>query len=184
MDGRDGGQPFSGLTAMYGRVIATVTANALAQIALVEDEFAVPLGFEPADRWEQLENYLDDLRGQDEVWTALIDHWSQTRGLLWAHHEAVREATRLERSLAKAGNWDGTEEDLPRAQDHGAFAVRLRQWQRRLGVAEKAVEAAHRIEAEPKFWVTREIAPYDPLMTAIGQDDPTLVTDQGQQVYG
>jgi hypothetical protein len=163
------------LVAMNERVITAVVHNQMAQIRAVESEFPVPIGFDEADTWEQLENYLDDLRFQEPVWEALIMHWAQGvspeepgRGLVWAVHEAVREENRLERLLMRAGDWDGTEDDTQRALAAGAHNVRMRQYQKRLKVAEKAVEAAHKIEASPKFWVTGPVPDIDPLMVAAG----------------
>jgi hypothetical protein len=63
--------------------------------------------------------------------------------------------------LARAGGWDGSDEDLPVAVERGKSAVEARAGARLLRDAQKAADKADALLAAPRFRITPASPPAD-----------------------
>jgi hypothetical protein len=156
--------PSGGIPDFLRRVVEAVAqdkATAIRQLS--KTSTAVPAGYDAATRWEQLESYLDNLRGKPEIWNLLILYWGQPPSTpAAALRHAVKENTRLETMLAKAGRWDGSEADWSRALTDGAAAVRAYWMSRRTKVAQAANDDLQQIMDKPPIRISPAIQVYDP----------------------
>lgn len=156
--------PSGGIPDFLKRVVEAVAQDKAAAIRdLTRTSTAVPAGYDEATRWEQLESYLDNLRGKPDIWNLLVLYWGQPPSTpAAALRHAVRENTRLETMLAKAGRWDGSEADWDRALADGAAATRGYWMSKRLRTAQVANDDLQKLLDKPPIRISPEIAAYDP----------------------
>lgn len=144
-----------------GRITDMATDAVIVRYQAAEDLLRPALpGLSTGNRWDQLEQWLT-LRFDAGQFIALVQAWGQQVGLDAAVRMAVREAGRLEAMLARAGGWDGTDDDLPVAVARGKAAVEARAGARLLRDAQKAADKADKMLSGPQFRITPATPPAD-----------------------
>jgi hypothetical protein len=162
-------------TATIEQTVAAVVERLLARYRLLMEQMGDrPLGYERGNKWEVLEAYLDQLRGNPVAWQQMVA-WQQQRfngNIQAAVIETIKEATKLERSLALEGGWDRTPEDYARACMAGEQRVRAEMFARRIGPAERAMREVEKQAALPAPLIGPELAPLQPPYGALVPEGP------------
>lgn len=158
-----------GYTANLERIVTAVVERLLARYdAMLEELGPKPFGFVQANKWERLEAYLDQMRGDPFAWQNAVAYYRQQHGnLAAAITQVMKEATAMERSLALEGGWDRTSADYARAVLAGATRVRAEMFARRTGDAERAMRDVEKQDRLPKPLVGPEIPPPPPFGAAV-----------------
>lgn len=172
VDGMSGRDPGS-----IGRISDMAVEMVIARYEAADAILAPAMpGLSQGSRWDQLEQWLT-LRADAGQFLALVQAWGQQVGMDAAVRVAIREANRLETGLARAGGWDGTDEDLPVAVGRGKAAVEGRALTRLLMQAQKAADKAEQMLARPRYRLTPVTPPADLVAQVVpGLADQTPVS--------
>lgn len=117
-----------------------------------------PAGYERISRQEQLADYVT-WRSDPMVWQQRIDGWSTPEDKSSGYAIALRVATELESALLRAGEWDGTPDDVRRATEFGVRSVQLRRALVALRRARKPTREIEKLEGKQPVVVTPDLAP-------------------------